>query len=97
MDAAIGLPEDDIDNVEGLIQVGEWLVAFETLCTQIYEWDISLPADVIGDLEDLGFAIGAAKGVRGRPVGGCPRGVGRLVPDQHVSLPVHRYWWARRR
>jgi hypothetical protein len=61
MDAAIGLPENDVDNVEMLIQVGEWYLAFETLCAQIYEWDISLPGHVIRDLEDLGSATGARK------------------------------------
>lgn len=51
MDAAVGLTPDDISNVQSLIEVGEWLVAFETLCTQIYEWDIGLEAEVVRDLE----------------------------------------------
>jgi hypothetical protein len=59
MDAATALPADDVDNVQSLIDVGEWLVAFETLCTQVYEWGISLPPRVIGDLERLGHALGA--------------------------------------
>lgn len=61
MDAAIGLTPEDISNVETLIQVGEWLVAFETLCTQVYEWEISLPAGIVRDLEDLGSRLGARK------------------------------------
>ena len=61
MDAAVGLTPDDISNIESLIQVGEWLVAFETLCTQVYEWEISVPADVVRDLDDLGATIGARK------------------------------------
>lgn len=60
MDAAIGLPEDDIANVQSLIDVGEWLVAFETLCTQIYEFEISLIPERIRDLEALGEALGAS-------------------------------------
>ncbi|MCA0181415.1 MAG: MafI family immunity protein [Actinobacteria bacterium] len=61
MDAAVGLTPDDIINVQSLIEVGEWLVAFETLCTQIYEWEIGLEPDVIRDLEGLGAALGARK------------------------------------
>jgi hypothetical protein len=59
MDAAIGLTQDDISNVQSLIDVGEWVVAFETLCTQIYEWEIGLEPDAIRDLEGLGAALGA--------------------------------------
>ncbi len=61
MDAAIGLTPEDVSNVESLIQAGEWLVAFETLCTQIYEWEIALSAALVRDLEDLGSALGARK------------------------------------
>ncbi len=61
MDAAVGLTPEDISNVELLIQVGEWLVAYETLCTQVYEWEISLPAEIVRDLEDLGSTLGARK------------------------------------
>jgi hypothetical protein len=58
MDAAVGLTPDDISNVQSLIDAGEWLVAFETLCTQIYEWEIALEPEVIRDLESLGAALG---------------------------------------
>lgn len=61
MDAAVGLTPDDISNVQSLIDVGEWLVAFETMCTQIYEWEIRLEPDVIRDLEGLGVALGARR------------------------------------
>jgi hypothetical protein len=61
MDAAARLTPDDISNVQSLIDVGEWLVAFETLCTQIYEWEVGLEPDVIRDLEGLGTALGARR------------------------------------
>lgn len=61
MDTAVGLTPDDISNVQSLIDVGEWLVAFETLCTQIYEWEIVVEADVIRELEALGTALGARR------------------------------------
>lgn len=59
MDAADGLPADDIANVETLIQAGEWLIAFETLCTQVYEWGVSLPAKIVRELEVLGRVLDA--------------------------------------
>lgn len=61
MDAAVGLTPEDISNVQSLIDVGEWLVAFETLCTQIYEWEIGLEPDVIRDLESLGSVLDARR------------------------------------
>lgn len=59
MDAATGLPDDDVENVQLLIEVGESLEAFETLCTQIYEREISLPSEKVRDLEFLGGVLGA--------------------------------------
>ncbi|MFT3887737.1 MAG: MafI family immunity protein [Arachnia sp.] len=61
IDAAAGLTPDDIGNVQSLIDGGEWLVAFETLCTQIYEWSIGLEPDVIRDLEGLGAILDARR------------------------------------
>jgi hypothetical protein len=66
MDAAVGLTPDDVFNVESLIEVGEFLVAFETLCTQIYEWEIALPVPAIQDLEGLGSTLGAARDLTDR-------------------------------
>lgn len=59
IEAAKGLTPNDIENVQELIEVGELLVAFETLCTQIYEWEIALSPEVIRDLEELGVSLGA--------------------------------------
>jgi hypothetical protein len=42
MDEATDLPLRDIEQIEGLIQAGERRVAFENLCTQLYEYDIRL-------------------------------------------------------
>ena len=61
IDAAVGLTAADITNVRSLIEVGEWLVAFETLCTQIFEWEIGLEPEVIRDLERLGATLGARR------------------------------------
>jgi hypothetical protein len=53
MDGLSGLPENDIDNVEQLLQVGEWQVALEILCTQVYEYELTLPGDVLPLITDL--------------------------------------------
>jgi hypothetical protein len=42
MDEASDLPLHDIEQIEDLIRAGERLVAFENLCTQLYEYDIRL-------------------------------------------------------
>jgi hypothetical protein len=43
-----GLPHHDRENVAGFIQAGEFGVAFETLCTQMYEYDVALlPSDLV--------------------------------------------------
>jgi len=59
LDGATGLPHEDIDQIEMLIRVGERLVAFEALCTQIYEYEISLDSDLVQQLIEVGMAVGA--------------------------------------
>jgi hypothetical protein len=60
MDAARSLPLDDLAQVEDLIQVGEQRVAFENLCTQIYEYDVRLPSYLRDLLAEAGQALGVA-------------------------------------
>lgn len=60
MDAANDLPLRDVEQIEGLIQVGERAVAFENLCTQIYEYDIRLPSDLHDTLLSIGEQPGVA-------------------------------------
>ena len=50
MDGVAGLPSEDIANVESLIQVGELAVAFETLCMQLFEWEVPLTAQQVEEL-----------------------------------------------
>jgi hypothetical protein len=57
---AQGLPTADVESVRVLIAAGEFGIALETLCTQIYEFDVELN---IGDrerLEELGRKLGVA-------------------------------------
>jgi hypothetical protein len=60
MDAARALPLGDLEQVEDLIQVGEQCVAFENLCTQIYEYDIRLPLYLRVLLGEAGRQLGVA-------------------------------------
>lgn len=60
MDAARSLPPGDLEQVEDLIQVGEQRVAFENLCTQIYEYDVRLPLYLRGLLAEVGEQLGVA-------------------------------------
>jgi hypothetical protein len=60
MDAAKALPLGDLEQVEGLIQAGEQRVAFENLCTQVYEYDVRLPLDLRGLLAEAGEQLGVA-------------------------------------
>ena len=59
LDGATGLPPEGIDHIEMLIRVGERLMAFEALCTQIDEYEISLDSDLVGQLIEVGLAVGA--------------------------------------
>ncbi len=61
MDGATGLPPDDLDQIETLIRMGEPLLAFEALCTQIDAYDISLHPDLVQQLIQVGSAVGAEK------------------------------------
>lgn len=60
MDAARSLPLGDLEQVEDLIQVGEQRVAFENLCTQIYEYEVRLPLYLRGLLSEVGEQLGVA-------------------------------------
>ncbi len=60
MDAARSLPLRDLEQVEDLIQAGEQRVAFENLCTQIYEYDVGLPSYLRGLLAEAGEHLGVA-------------------------------------
>lgn len=57
---ADGLPDRDVESIRVLIDAGEWAIALETLCTQIFEYDLE-PSAVEGDrLRALGEELGVA-------------------------------------
>lgn len=56
--AAVGLPATDAGSIEVLVGAGELVLALETLCTQIYEYDIEVGSALRAELEDLGEVLG---------------------------------------
>ena len=57
-----GLPDHDVESISVLINAGEWKVALETLCTQIYEYDCDLTREVRDELLRLGRQLEVAAG-----------------------------------
>jgi hypothetical protein len=55
--AADGLPMADVESIGVLIDAGELGVALETLCTQIYEYDVEVDTAQRVRLEDLGATL----------------------------------------
>lgn len=51
------LPTVDIDNAWGLIDAGEPGVALENLCTQLYEYDVLVPREVLRQIVSAGEAM----------------------------------------
>lgn len=60
IDSAPELPLHDIEQIESLIEAGERAVAFENLCTQLYEYDIELPSPLRDTLASIGRKLGVA-------------------------------------
>ncbi len=57
VDAAAGLPLADVEQVRVLIAAGELQIALETLCTQVYEYDIEVTPTQREALEALGDVL----------------------------------------
>ncbi|MBI3893436.1 MAG: MafI family immunity protein [Candidatus Wallbacteria bacterium] len=53
-----GLTGADIEQVEELVQAGELGVAFENLCTQLYERSVVVPTWQIEELSAIGSVMG---------------------------------------
>jgi hypothetical protein len=58
LDSFVGLRERDVDSVEELVQVREWALALENLCTQLYECDIPVPIESVRLMEEIGREVG---------------------------------------
>jgi hypothetical protein len=51
------LSERDIDNVRVLLSVGEYGVSFETLCTQLYEYEVRINPSLYERLASVGALL----------------------------------------
>lgn len=57
-DASSWLPPEQIAEMSELVQAGEPGVALENLCTQLEEYDVRVPPNVVGELRALAMAMG---------------------------------------
>ena len=57
-----GLPVHDVESISVLIDAGEWAVALDTLCTQVYEYDCELTSALRDEMLRLGRELGVAAG-----------------------------------
>lgn len=51
------LPDDQIQDMMDLAKAGEPGVAFENLCTQLYEYDVVVGEETLGDLRNIGKSM----------------------------------------
>ncbi len=58
--AAEGLNATDRESIKVLIDAGELAIALETLCTQIYEYDVEVDTSQRARLQELGSALNVA-------------------------------------
>jgi hypothetical protein len=57
-DALAGrLPAQDVEMAKSLARAGEWGIALEHLMTQIYEYDVAIPATLHREIGELGGAM----------------------------------------
>lgn len=54
---AVGLPAGDVDSIAVLIHAGEWQLALDTLCTQMYEYDLEVDDEQRSLLARLGRVL----------------------------------------
>ena len=54
------LPSEQLAEMRGLVAAGEPGIALENFCTQLEEFDVVIPADVINELMGLAAAMGMA-------------------------------------
>ena len=52
------VPPEQIEDAKDLVKAGEPGVALENYCSQLFEFDAAVPAEVLAELEALGRAMG---------------------------------------
>ena len=60
MGAASGLTEADLDGISSLLEAGEYGIALENLCTQLYEYEIGVSPENRRLLAQVGMRLGVA-------------------------------------
>ena len=53
-----GLPSEQVEDMKELVAAGEPGIALENYCTQLLEYDVAVPSEVVAELEALGRAMG---------------------------------------
>jgi len=52
------VPERDLRSVDELVQVGEWKIALENLCTQAHEYDVTVDGYLLEAIRQLASELG---------------------------------------
>lgn len=58
LDRIVDLDQDEIERVEELVQVGEFAIALENLCTQLHEFDVAVDDDTVAAIAVVGTSVG---------------------------------------
>jgi hypothetical protein len=58
LDAIVDLGQDEIERDEELVQAGEWAIALENLCTQLYEYDVIVADETLTAIRAVACDIG---------------------------------------
>ncbi len=56
--AEVWLPSDQVAEMLSLVRAGEPGVALENLCTQLDEYNVAVPENVVTELKDLASIMG---------------------------------------
>jgi hypothetical protein len=51
------IPNGRIDDTESLARAGEWGIAIENLCEQLYDAEVNVPADIVEEIRELATAM----------------------------------------
>lgn len=51
------LPDTDMKNIQDFLEHQEWGLAYETFCTQLYEYDIHIPLHLYKEIVEVGKLI----------------------------------------
>lgn len=58
MDLLPGLSPPDVSSVESMLDGGEWVLAFEVMCEQAYEYDVPVSREGLDTIRALGRELG---------------------------------------